>query len=150
MKTLWVLAGVVLSIIIIGIIWARTTSRPDLGIYNGKLLPLPNTPNCVATQSGNPTQRMEPISYVTDRKTAHQKLLQIINQMPRTTLVQNEPEYIHIVFRSAFFGFPDDVEFQFIDNKIHFRAAARLGRSDLGVNRKRMENIKQHFENERS
>ena len=146
MKTLWVLAGIVLSVIIIGIIWARTASRPELGIHNGKLLPLPNTPNCVATQSGNSTQHMEPISYATDREIAHQKLLQIINQMPRTTLVQNEPEYIYVVFRSSFFGFPDDVEFQFADNKIHFRAAARLGHSDFGVNRKRMENIKQLFE----
>lgn len=146
MKVLWVLAGVILSVVIIGILWARTASRPELGIYNDKLLPLPNTPNCVATQSGTSTQLMEPISYATNRETAHKKLLQIINQMPRTTLVQNEPEYIYVVFRSAFFGFPDDVEFQFADNKIHFRAAARLGRSDLGVNRKRMENIKQLFE----
>ena len=146
MKTLWVLASVVLSIIIIGIIWARTASRPELGIHNNKLLPLPNSPNCVATQSGNATQQMAPIPYATNRETAHQKLLLILNQMPRTTLVQNEPEYIHVVFRSAFFGFPDDVEFQFLDNKIHFRAAARLGRSDFGVNRKRMENIKQLFE----
>ncbi|MGA1197140.1 MAG: DUF1499 domain-containing protein [Candidatus Latescibacterota bacterium] len=145
MKALWVLAGVVLLIIIIGIMWARTASRPELGIHNDKLLPLPNLPNCVATQSGDTTQRMEPIHYVTDREEAHTKLLHIINQMPRTTLIQSEPEYIHIVFRSAFFGFPDDVEFQFTDNKIHFRAAARLGHSDLGVNRKRMENIKQLF-----
>jgi uncharacterized protein (DUF1499 family) len=145
MKALWVLAGVVLLIIIIGIMWARTASRPELGIHNDKLLPLPNLPNCVATQSGDTTQRMEPIHYATDREEAHTKLLHILNQMPRTTLIQSEPEYIHIVFRSAFFGFPDDVEFQFTDNKIHFRAAARLGHSDLGVNRKRMENIKQLF-----
>jgi uncharacterized protein (DUF1499 family) len=146
MKVLWILAGVVLLFIIIGILWARTASRPELGIHNGKLLPLPNSPNCVATQSGNTTQHMEPIPYATDRETAHQKLLHIINQMPRTTLVNNKPEYIHIVFRSAFFGFPDDVEFQLTDNHIHFRAAARLGHSDWGVNRKRMENIKQLFE----
>ena len=46
------------------------------------------------------------------------------------------------------FGFPDDVEFLFDDEKkvIHFRAAARLGYFDMVVNRKRMEKISMQFE----
>jgi uncharacterized protein (DUF1499 family) len=45
------------------------------------------------------------------------------------------------------FRFVDDVEF-YIDeraNLIHFRSASRLGYSDMGVNRKRMETIRASF-----
>jgi uncharacterized protein (DUF1499 family) len=44
-------------------------------------------------------------------------------------------------------GFVDDVEF-FLDegaNVIHVRSASRLGQSDLGVNRKRVETIRAKF-----
>lgn len=146
MKALLFLVGVVLLFIVLGMIWAKAASQPELGVHDGKLLPLPNKPNGVATQSGNAEQRMEPIQYSENQETAHQKLLQIINQLPRTTLVKDEPNYIWVEFRSPLFGFPDDVEFLFEDGQIHFRAAARLGYSDMGVNHKRMENIKTLFQ----
>jgi uncharacterized protein (DUF1499 family) len=41
-------------------------------------------------------------------------------------------------------GFVDDTEFYFPPDEaiIHVRAAARLGESDLGVNRRRLEQIR--------
>jgi uncharacterized protein (DUF1499 family) len=63
-------------------------------------------------------------------------------------MVTVEDRYIHAEFTSALFRFVDDVEFQ-IDAEsglIHFRSASRVGRSDLGVNRKRMESIRMAFE----
>jgi uncharacterized protein (DUF1499 family) len=67
--------------------------------------------------------------------------------MERATVLQSQPDYIHVVFRSRVFGFPDDVEFVFDDasQQIHFRAAARLGHSDMGVNRARMQSISDAF-----
>ena len=146
MKALLVLAGIVLLFVLMGMVWAKTASQPELGIHDGKLLPLPKKPNGVATQSGKTEQHMEPIPYSGDREAARQELLQILNQLPHTTLIKEDSEYIWIEFRSPFFGFPDDVEFSFEDSLIHFRAAARLGHSDMGVNYKRMENIKTLFQ----
>lgn len=144
-KILYIILGTIVFFIIAGQIWARTASRPDLGIQNNKLLPLPNTPNCVATQSGQEAQKMPPIPHQSDRQTVQQHLLDILNQWPRTTLVTNEPGYIRVECRSPFFGFPDDIEFMITDTEIHFRAAARLGYSDMGVNRKRMEKFTLQF-----
>ncbi|HEY9596037.1 MAG TPA: DUF1499 domain-containing protein, partial [Cyanophyceae cyanobacterium] len=44
-------------------------------------------------------------------------------------------------------GFVDDVEFFLDDNAnvIQVRSASRLGESDLGVNRKRIETIRAEF-----
>lgn len=45
-------------------------------------------------------------------------------------------------------GFVDDVEFYLDEDTkvIHVRSASRLGQSDLGVNRKRIETIRTEFE----
>jgi uncharacterized protein (DUF1499 family) len=67
--------------------------------------------------------------------------------MPRTTIVTLEEDYIRAEFKSRIFGFVDDVEFWFDDEQkvIHFRSASRVGYSDLGANRKRMEKIRERF-----
>jgi uncharacterized protein (DUF1499 family) len=79
---------------------------------------------------------------------ARQRLLDIIEEMPRTRLVEAAPTYIYAEFRTPTFRFVDDVEF-YIDedaNVIHFRSASRLGYSDMGLNRRRMEEISRAFE----
>ena len=73
--------------------------------------------------------------------------MKIIDSLKRTKIITDTENYIHIEFRTALFKFVDDVEFFFNDSEklIHFRSAARLGYSDMGVNRKRMENITKLF-----
>ncbi|CAB1059228.1 hypothetical protein D1BOALGB6SA_3986 [Olavius sp. associated proteobacterium Delta 1] len=50
---------------------------------------------------------------------------------------------------SLIFQFVDDVELLFSDEKnlIHVKSASRIGYSDLGANRKRVERIRLAFEN---
>lgn len=64
--------------------------------------------------------------------------------LPRTTLVADLPDYLHAECRSAFFGFVDDLELHLRapQNLIAVRSAARLGRSDFGVNKKRIEALR--------
>ncbi|MDP7320128.1 MAG: DUF1499 domain-containing protein [Bacteriovoracaceae bacterium] len=60
-------------------------------------------------------------------------------------LVSSTETYKHYECQSSFFGFTDDVEIFFKDNKLHFRSASRVGHSDLGANRKRINQLKQHL-----
>ena len=58
----------------------------------------------------------------------------------------NTDEFLHIEFTSKIFRFVDDVEFYFDEpGVIHFRSASRIGHSDMGVNRDRMEEIERLF-----
>lgn len=130
----------------------RTSPMPqNLGVRNGRLAPCPSTPNCVSTFEPE-TDRLHQIPAIAlegDTAVAQQKLLQIINNMPRSTVITAEPTYIHAEFRSPTWAFIDDVEF-YLDsatNTIHFRSAARLGREDMKANRKRMEEIRAAFLN---
>ena len=120
-------------------------SAPDIttGDPAGRLKPCPSSPNCVSTQATVPGQQMTPLPYRGDRIRSRQLILAIVGAMPRTTIVSQTDEYIHVEFRSRLFGFVDDVEFLFDDQEavIHFRSASRSGYSDMGVNRKRMNAI---------
>jgi len=119
----------------------------ETGLRNGRLLPCPDKPNCVSTQDTDDRHRIEPIRYAGTQQEARERLLGVIRQMDRATLVKTEAGYLHAEFRSAFFRFVDDVEFLFDDDAklIHFRSASRAGYYDFKVNRKRMEDIRRRF-----
>lgn len=109
----------------------------------------PDTPNCVSTQapSEDKVHYMEPIPYTGLGETIHKRLLATIEAMPGSTVKVNAPDYIRAEFRSRIFHFVDDVEVYLdeMQQLIHFRSASRLGESDLGVNRRRMNAIGQHL-----
>ena len=141
--------GIVLLVLIIGFVLLRwllpaLSPRPDgLGVKNGRLSPCPDKPNCVSTYSNGQEHGMEPIPYDGDTRDAHQKISTIINDTDGTTLITSEPDYIYAEFRTPRLNLIDDVEFYFDEENqlIQFRSASRLGYSDLGANRERMEAI---------
>ncbi len=113
-----------------------------------RLAPCPRTPNCVSTQASAGPQHLEPIPYVGQLAAARDRMLKILRDRPRTTIVREEADYLKAECRSALFRFVDDVEILFDDaaKRIHFRSASRVGRSDFGVNRNRMEEIRAAFQ----
>jgi uncharacterized protein (DUF1499 family) len=140
---------IVILLPIVGLCAMSIFSRKpaNLGVTNGRLAPCPSSPNCVSTQATSPQHRMEPIPFEGSRDEAIQRVKSIIEAEPRAKIVTQRPDYIHVEFTSAIFRFVDDVEFFFDEENrvIHFRSASRVGYSDLGVNRKRMEAIRSKF-----
>ncbi len=122
-----------------------TGERPtDLGTTDGHLQPCPASPNCVVSQGADEDHSITPLRYKRDRETARETLLALLEKQPRTEVVQQTPDYIEVEFTSRLMGFVDDAEFYFPPNEkvIHVRSAARLGESDLGVNRRRIEQFR--------
>lgn len=72
-----------------------------------------------------------------------QKIVACLGEVPRVSIVSRSAGYLHATARTRWIGFIDDVEFSIDDaaRLIHFRSASRLGYSDLGANRRRMEQI---------
>ena len=118
-----------------------------LGVSDGHLAPCPKSPNCVSSQATDKEHRIDPLKYAGSRKKAKDNLIQIIRSMKRTKIVTEKENYIHAEFRSAIWRFVDDVEFYLVDDgeTIHVRSASRIGSSDMGVNRKRVESIREKF-----
>ncbi len=123
--------------------------RPsNLGVKEGVLAGCPATPNCVVSQGGDEEHAIAPIPYTSDRTTARQHLTDIIGVVPRTKIVEQSDDYILAESESRLMGFVDDTEFYLPKGEkvIQIRAAARLGESDLGVNRRRLEQIRLAFQ----
>lgn len=113
-----------------------------------QLAPCPSSPNCVSTQAQNEDHAIAPFRYLKTRAEAKEALKAIIRSLPRTKLVEEDETYLHYESTSLLLRFVDDVEFLFDDEAktIHFRSASRTGYSDLGVNRRRMEEIRKLIE----
>ena len=114
------------------------------GDHTGRLRPCPNSPNCVSSLSQDEKHYAAPLYYGGEMNAAFSRLMEIINSFDRTRIADTGPDYIHAEFKSRIFGFVDDVEFLFDPDgrTIHLRSASRVGYSDLGVNRKRIEAIR--------
>lgn len=121
-----------------------------LGVVNGRLSPCPGSPNCVSSQSEDRAHHIEPLWFSGSLDEAREALLSVIRSEKRTKLITVTDDYIHAEFRSLVFRFVDDVEFYFdgAAKTIHVRSASRVGHSDLGVNRKRVERLRELFNKE--
>jgi uncharacterized protein (DUF1499 family) len=138
----------VLGIVILVSLAGCAGVRPaDLGVKDGKLAPCPRSPNCVSSQSADKEHFVAPLSYAGSATQAAADLKNIVLGMKRANIVDEHDSYIHAEFTSALWRFIDDVEFYFDDaaKVIHLRSASRLGKSDLGVNRKRVEAIRDEW-----
>ncbi len=112
------------------------------------LQPCPSSPNCVSTQASDQGHGIAPYRYQKNQATAKEALKTILGLQPRAELVEETEAYLHYEFTSLLLRFVDDVEFVLDDvaKTIHFRSASRTGYSDLGVNRRRMEDIRKLVE----
>lgn len=111
------------------------------------LTPCPKTPNCVSTQATDPNKHMAPIPFRGDLDTARTRLLALLSHESRVEVLETRENYVHAVFTTFLLRFKDDVEFAFDAEAgvIHFRSASRVGTSDLGTNRRRMERLSREF-----
>jgi len=112
------------------------------------LAPCPDSPNCVSSQSDDEHHYIKPFSFHDTPAQAMQRLGNAVLAEKRSTLVSEEGGYLHAEARSLIFRFVDDLEFLLApaEGLIHVRSAARTGHSDFGVNRKRIERIRQVFQ----
>jgi uncharacterized protein (DUF1499 family) len=86
-----------------------------------------------------------PLAYSGDAAQAMAQLVAIVTAMPRTAIIESTDNYLYAEFTSKLMGFVDDVEFYLdpAESVIQVRSASRLGQSDLGANRQRVETLRQ-------
>jgi len=122
-------------------------NAPDgMGLQEGMLAPLPASPNGVSSQSSKPQHAVAPFSFKKNPYQALLKLKAVLSEFPGTTLVTSDARYVRAEFKSPLFGFVDDGEFLLDGSVIQVRSASRVGKHDLGANRKRIEHLRGLFE----
>ncbi len=137
----------------------KGTPPADLGVHDGKLKPPSKTPNSVSSQASlypDHPQRdyadIAPFAVSGQLDVAMDRIARIVEDMEGAKIVAREPGYLYVQFTTRLMKYVDDAEFWFdpVARVIHVRSASRLGSSDLGVNRKRIEFIRQQLQNPRS
>jgi len=116
--------------------------RPScLGVNDGKLAPCKRTPNCVSSQA-DPADREHYIAPLAFAGTIAE-LRRAIERLPRVKVIREEADYLYAEFRTPLLRYVDDVEFLRAGSVLHVRSASRLGRRDFGVNRGRVEKLRE-------
>jgi uncharacterized protein (DUF1499 family) len=110
------------------------------------LPPCPDKPNCVSSQApaADTQHAIGPLRFNGDANAAWERLRRALAAMPRTRIVEDTGDYLHAEATSLIFRFVDDLECSLdrSNGVIHIRSASRVGHGDLGVNRKRVENLR--------
>ena len=136
-----IIIGLLILIAIIAgglfVLGQKSKSGVAPGLTEGRLTPCPDSPNCVTSEAGaDESHAVAPLPA-----DSWSGLGDIIGAMGGKIIVQNGT-YIASEFTSSAMGFVDDVEFRLAEEGVHVRSASRVGRSDFGVNRKRVEEIR--------
>lgn len=110
----------------------------------GAMTPCPDSPNCVSSRDKGDAF-IEPFVLTQDTQQAWPEIIKILEATPRTEIIEQSPGYIHATATSLVFRFIDDLKLELLsDGKtIDVRSASRTGHSDMGVNRERVENLRQ-------
>lgn len=118
----------------------------NLGVKDGKFSPCPDKPNCVSSQSLEESAKVDPLKFLGTLEESKERLKKTLHSFENIKIITENENYIHAEATSKIFKFVDDVEF-YLDQKnqvIHIKSASRIGHSDLGVNKGRVNSL--HFE----
>lgn len=127
----------------------------DLGVREGKLKPPSRTANSVSSQAAlwpegeyaSAYARIEPFATGGRGPAAMARLRSVISDWPGARVVEDRPDYLRVEFMTRWLRFVDDTEFWLepTGSAIQIRSASRLGRKDFGVNRARIEAIRERY-----
>ena len=127
------------------------TEPTDLGVRDGRLKPPSSTENSVSSQAAlypdHPQRQyaaIAPLALKGDGPATLARIKAIVEGMDGAKVVKSEPGYLYAQFTTKLMKYVDDVEFWFdpAANAIQVRSASRVGRGDMGVNRKRIEAVR--------
>jgi uncharacterized protein (DUF1499 family) len=141
---LHVLRIIVASLVVMPLFSCSGTRPVNLGIKEGRLASCPSTPNCVSSDAADAAHAIPAFQLAVPPADAWRAIRATLESMPRTTIITASEGYVYAECSSAVFGFVDDLELHLrsAQNSIAVRSASRLGHSDFGVNRKRVENFR--------
>ncbi|SDY35092.1 DUF1499 domain-containing protein [Nitrosomonas sp. Nm58] len=153
--TLLIVIAIVLAVLAGQLGMLKGIAPADLGVHEGKLKPPAMTPNSVSSQAtlypDHPQLNyasIEPLPLIGDAATTMARIRSIIEGMEGTEVITSDEYYLYVQFTTRIMKFVDDAEFWFdpVAHVIQVRSASRLGKSDLGMNRKRIEAIRAQLE----
>jgi uncharacterized protein (DUF1499 family) len=121
-------------------------TRPtDIGVSDGSLTPCPSSPNCVSSGNEDEAHRVAPLALSAPPMDAWKAARSAVLALPGTIIVAESKSYLHAESTSDLMGYVDDLELHLVaeSRRIDVRSASRVGYGDAGVNRARVEALRE-------
>ena len=145
-KPVWIALAIALVIPLwfAGLVLWSWSIRPPVGLVEDRLRPCPDKPNCVCSLATDAGQTIEPLLLSGDANAEWGRLRELVSRQPRTRIITFTENYLHAECATALMRYVDDLEFHLnpAERRIEVRSASRVGYSDLGANRKRVEALR--------
>ena len=124
---------------------AGCTSQPQYSAEQQRLPPCGIFPNCVNSDSGEGGQAIEPIPATA---AGWLELKRWVGEQQDWSIVEQQENFLQCVAVTPLMRFRDDIQllFQPDSGLIQARSSSRLGISDMGANRKRVEMLRQQMQ----
>lgn len=143
---LGIFGAVVLMVVAFAVLgwWSQRAAPAALGVVGGRLAPCDAAPHCVCSD-GDPNDAghyVPPIDLPAGDDAQRWRALREAVASQGGSVLRQDDAYMHASFESALFGFVDDVEFRLEGSRLAVRSSSRVGYSDLGANRQRVEALR--------
>ena len=148
---LWAAIPTVGLVCILAILSIISRSKPSVGMVAGRLRPCSARPNCVCSEDKDLPSYVNPLAFRGTAEDSWERAKRIIREMGGK-IVREEDCYLWATFRTRVFRFIDDMELRLDEENdvIHVRSSSRVGYSDMGANRRRVEELRLRLGNRRS
>jgi uncharacterized protein (DUF1499 family) len=147
-----IVALFVVAILALFVLGQMSQSGEANGLVDAKLTKCPDKPNCICTEfEADASHYIDPIVFTQTNDTeVLSRLKNSVREMGGSIQAETD-NYLAFTFTSSIFRFVDDLEIRIDTDKkmIHMRSVSRVGRSDRGVNKKRIEQLKKLFYSKR-
>lgn len=106
--------------------------------------PCPESPNCVSSDAKDDVHKINPFLLEMPAPKGWKILRELVLALPRTRIVKETDAILQVECRSLIFRFVDDLELHLDVSQgiVSVRSASRSGHSDFGVNRRRIESLR--------
>lgn len=145
-KPVWIALAIALVIPLwfAGLVLWSWSIRPPVGLVDNHLRPCPDKPTCVCSLATDADHTIEPLLLSGDANAEWGRLRDLVARQPRTRIITFTEHYLHAECATALMRYVDDLEFHLNseEGRIEVRSASRVGYSDLGANRKRVEALR--------
>jgi len=140
---IWIPLALLLIVVVLAAPGCASGTSAAGGLESGTLAPCPDSPNCVCSEDQGGAA-IEPFALGEDPQASFEALVELIASRPRTEFVERRSDYAHAVVRTRLLGFKDDLELRLdrLAGVAQVRSVSRVGYSDLGANRARVESLR--------
>lgn len=125
--------------------WSARMAPATAGVRDGRLAACAAAPHCVCSDVGTSSDSVHWVEAIAVPAVSDEVRWRVIREVLAASgarTVAQDAGYLHATYTSSLFRFVDDLELRMDGARLQLRSTSRVGYSDLGANRQRVEDLR--------